>query len=111
MLQDQIGSFLRLWKLTPRMSRLVTAKRSNSCLLECFFACPCRLPVSNVQARKAIDSAYVEATTNANCIGLVKLMGQGTEFREESAKLMAKSFREGQGGQGCASFAVGFVLG
>ena len=27
------------------------------------------------QARKAIDSAYIEATTNANCIGLVKLMG------------------------------------
>lgn len=28
------------------------------------------------EARKAIDSAYVEATTNANCIGLVKLMGR-----------------------------------
>jgi 6-phosphofructokinase 1 len=32
--------------------------------------------MSVAQARKAIDSAYVEATTNANCIGLVKLMGR-----------------------------------
>merc|ERR1719190_71915 len=28
------------------------------------------------EAERAIDSAYVEATTNANCIGLVKLMGR-----------------------------------
>eukprot|EP00929_Paragymnodinium_shiwhaense_P116504 TRINITY_DN860_c0_g2_i1.p1 TRINITY_DN860_c0_g2~~TRINITY_DN860_c0_g2_i1.p1 ORF type:complete len:2777 (-),score=621.22 TRINITY_DN860_c0_g2_i1:77-8053(-) len=28
------------------------------------------------EAKRAIDSAYVEATTNANCIGLVKLMGR-----------------------------------
>jgi 6-phosphofructokinase 1 len=28
------------------------------------------------EAEKAISSAYVEATTNANCIGLVKLMGR-----------------------------------
>jgi len=27
-------------------------------------------------ARQAIDSGYVEATTNANCVGLVKLMGR-----------------------------------
>eukprot|EP00929_Paragymnodinium_shiwhaense_P116507 TRINITY_DN860_c0_g4_i1.p1 TRINITY_DN860_c0_g4~~TRINITY_DN860_c0_g4_i1.p1 ORF type:complete len:3066 (-),score=802.16 TRINITY_DN860_c0_g4_i1:310-9507(-) len=29
-----------------------------------------------MEAERAIDSAYVEATTNANCIGLVKLMGR-----------------------------------
>merc|ERR1719313_1811282 len=28
------------------------------------------------EAERAIDSAYCEATTNANCIGLVKLMGR-----------------------------------
>ena len=28
------------------------------------------------EALKAINTAYVEATCNANCIGLVKLMGR-----------------------------------
>ena len=36
--------------------------------------------MSLAQARKAIDSAYIEATTNANCIGLVKLMGYCPSF-------------------------------
>ena len=39
--------------------------------------CQCQSPA---QARKAIDSAYIEATTNANCIGLVKLMGDCPSF-------------------------------
>ncbi|CAE8600555.1 unnamed protein product [Polarella glacialis] len=32
------------------------------------------------EALKAVDSAYVEATCNANCIGLVKLMGRHCGF-------------------------------
>jgi len=40
-------------------------------------------------ARQAIDSAYVEATTNANCIGLVKLMGRHCGWIAATAALAA----------------------
>jgi len=40
-------------------------------------------------AREAISSAYVEATTNANCIGLVKLMGRHCGWIAATAALAA----------------------
>lgn len=43
------------------------------------------------QARKAIDSAYVEATTNANCIGLVKLMGRHCGWIAATAVIAARN--------------------
>mmetsp|Transcript_20087 Transcript_20087/g.45028 ORF Transcript_20087/g.45028 Transcript_20087/m.45028 type:complete len:1377 (+) Transcript_20087:92-4222(+) len=42
------------------------------------------------EAVKAIDSAYVEATCNANCIGLVKLMGRHCGFIAQEATLAAR---------------------
>lgn len=43
------------------------------------------------EARKAIDSAYVEATCNANCIGLVKLMGRHAGFITMNACLASRN--------------------
>jgi len=43
------------------------------------------------EAMKAIDSAYVEATTNANCIGLVKLMGRHCGWIAAHAVLAARN--------------------
>lgn len=43
------------------------------------------------EARKAIDSAYVEATTNANCIGLVKLMGRHCGWIAATATIAARN--------------------
>merc|ERR1712216_375099 len=43
-----------------------------------------------MEAEKAIDSAYVEATTNANCIGLVKLMGRHCGWVAATAALAAR---------------------
>ena len=45
------------------------------------------------QARKAIDSAYIEATTNANCIGLVKLMGSYTQLQRKAEEMPHKRMR------------------
>jgi len=42
------------------------------------------------EAAKAIVSAYVESTTNANCIGLVKLMGRHCGFIAAHATLAAR---------------------
>jgi 6-phosphofructokinase 1 len=42
------------------------------------------------EAEKAIDSAYVEATTNANCVGLVKLMGRHCGWVAATASLAAR---------------------
>jgi 6-phosphofructokinase 1 len=42
------------------------------------------------EAVKAVDSAYVEATCNANCIGLVKLMGRHCGFIAMYAVLSAR---------------------
>lgn len=42
------------------------------------------------EANRAIDSAYVEATTNANCIGLVKLMGRHCGWVAATATLAAR---------------------
>jgi 6-phosphofructokinase 1 len=42
------------------------------------------------EAEKVIDSAYVEATTNANCIGLVKLMGRHCGWISLMATLAAR---------------------
>lgn len=42
------------------------------------------------EAERAIDSAYCEATTNANCIGLVKLMGRHCGFIATNATLAAR---------------------
>lgn len=42
------------------------------------------------EARRAIDSAYVEATTNANCIGLVKLMGRHCGWIAATATIAAR---------------------
>jgi len=42
------------------------------------------------EARKAIDAAYVEATCNANCIGLVKLIGKDSGFITITAALSAR---------------------
>jgi len=42
------------------------------------------------EAEKAVDSAYVEATCNANCIGLVKLMGRHCGFVAMDACLAAR---------------------
>jgi len=42
------------------------------------------------EASKAILSAYVESTTNANCIGLVKLMGRHCGFIAAHATLAAR---------------------
>jgi len=42
------------------------------------------------EALRAIDSAYVEATTNANCIGLVKLMGRHCGWIATTATLAAR---------------------
>jgi 6-phosphofructokinase 1 len=42
------------------------------------------------EAEKAIDSAWVEATTNANCIGLVKLMGRHCGWIAAVATLAAR---------------------
>lgn len=42
------------------------------------------------EAEKAIDSAYVEATTNANCIGLVKLMGRHCGWIAATATIAAR---------------------
>jgi len=41
-------------------------------------------------ARKAIDSGYVEATTNANCVGLVKLMGRHCGWIAAAASLASQ---------------------
>eukprot|EP00933_Yihiella_yeosuensis_P060980 TRINITY_DN63796_c0_g1_i1.p1 TRINITY_DN63796_c0_g1~~TRINITY_DN63796_c0_g1_i1.p1 ORF type:complete len:1621 (+),score=362.08 TRINITY_DN63796_c0_g1_i1:388-4863(+) len=43
------------------------------------------------EARKAIDSAYVEATTNANCIGLVKLMGRHCGWIAATSTIAARN--------------------
>lgn len=43
------------------------------------------------EARKAIDSAYIEATTNANCIGLVKLMGRHCGWIASTATIAARN--------------------
>lgn len=43
------------------------------------------------EAKKAIDSAYVEATCNANCLGLVKLMGRHAGFIAMNACLAARN--------------------
>jgi len=43
------------------------------------------------EAERAIDSAYVEATCNANCIGLVKLMGRHAGFITMNAVLAARN--------------------
>ncbi|CAE7656161.1 PFK5, partial [Symbiodinium pilosum] len=43
------------------------------------------------EAEKAIDSAYVEATCNSHCIGLVKLMGRHCGFIALHATLAARS--------------------
>eukprot|EP00930_Biecheleria_cincta_P074046 TRINITY_DN6127_c0_g3_i2.p1 TRINITY_DN6127_c0_g3~~TRINITY_DN6127_c0_g3_i2.p1 ORF type:complete len:2608 (+),score=545.13 TRINITY_DN6127_c0_g3_i2:58-7881(+) len=43
------------------------------------------------EAEKAIQSAYVEATCNSNCIGLVKLMGRHCGFIALQATLAARS--------------------
>jgi 6-phosphofructokinase 1 len=42
------------------------------------------------EAEKAIDSAYVESSTNANCIGLVKLMGRHCGFIAAESTLAAR---------------------
>eukprot|EP00927_Polykrikos_kofoidii_P031734 TRINITY_DN27223_c0_g2_i1.p1 TRINITY_DN27223_c0_g2~~TRINITY_DN27223_c0_g2_i1.p1 ORF type:complete len:2094 (-),score=374.61 TRINITY_DN27223_c0_g2_i1:88-6090(-) len=42
------------------------------------------------EAEKAIDSAYVEATTNANCVGLVKLMGRHCGWIAAVASMAAR---------------------
>ncbi|CAE8719378.1 unnamed protein product, partial [Polarella glacialis] len=42
------------------------------------------------EAEKAIDAAYTEATTNANCIGLVKLMGRHCGWIAATATLAAR---------------------
>lgn len=42
------------------------------------------------EAKRAIDSAYVEATTNANCVGLVKLMGRHCGWIALQATLAAR---------------------
>jgi len=42
------------------------------------------------EAERAIDSAYIEATCNANCIGLVKLMGRHAGFIAMNAALAAR---------------------
>merc|ERR1711953_572367 len=42
------------------------------------------------EAERAIESAYVEATTNANCIGLVKLMGRHCGWIAAVATLAAR---------------------
>jgi len=42
------------------------------------------------EAKRAIDSAYVEATTNANCVGLVKLMGRHCGWIALRATLAAR---------------------
>lgn len=46
---------------------------------------------ASAEAEKAIDSAYVEATCNSNCIGLVKLMGRHCGFIALQATLAARS--------------------
>jgi len=43
------------------------------------------------EARNAIESAYVEASTNANCIGLVKLMGRHCGWIALMASLAART--------------------
>lgn len=43
------------------------------------------------EAARAIDSAWVEASTNANCIGLVKLMGRHCGFIAMNATLAARN--------------------
>jgi 6-phosphofructokinase 1 len=43
-----------------------------------------------MEAERAIDSAYCEATTNANCIGLVKLMGRHCGWVAATAALAAR---------------------
>eukprot|EP00928_Gymnodinium_smaydae_P064576 TRINITY_DN4786_c0_g1_i3.p1 TRINITY_DN4786_c0_g1~~TRINITY_DN4786_c0_g1_i3.p1 ORF type:complete len:2322 (+),score=594.61 TRINITY_DN4786_c0_g1_i3:531-6968(+) len=43
-----------------------------------------------MEARKAIDAAYVEATCNANCIGLVKLLGQQSGFIALNAAMSSR---------------------
>jgi len=45
---------------------------------------------ATTEAVKAVDSAYVEATCNANCIGLVKLMGRHCGFIAMDAVLSAR---------------------
>jgi len=45
---------------------------------------------ASTEAAKAIESAYVESTTNANCIGLVKLMGRSCGFIAAAATLAAR---------------------
>jgi len=43
------------------------------------------------EAQKAIDSAYCEATTNANCVGLVKLMGRHCGWIAAHATIAARN--------------------
>lgn len=43
------------------------------------------------EAVNAIDTAYVESTTNANCIGLVKLMGRHCGFIAMNAVVAARN--------------------
>jgi 6-phosphofructokinase 1 len=43
------------------------------------------------EAKNAIDSAYVESSTNANCIGLVKLMGRHCGWIALMASLAART--------------------
>jgi len=43
------------------------------------------------EAKVAIDSAYAEATTNANCVGLVKLMGRHCGWISMLASLSART--------------------
>lgn len=46
---------------------------------------------ATTEAAKAIESAYVESSTNANCIGLVKLMGRHCGFIALHATLAARN--------------------
>ncbi|CAJ1383775.1 unnamed protein product [Effrenium voratum] len=43
------------------------------------------------EARDCVSAAYVEATCNANCIGLVKLLGNGSGFLAMNATLAARN--------------------
>lgn len=45
---------------------------------------------ASTEAAKAIVSAYVESTTNANCIGIVKLMGRHCGFIAALASIAAR---------------------
>eukprot|EP00913_Durusdinium_trenchii_P024362 g22871.t1 len=43
------------------------------------------------EARDCISAAYVEATCNANCIGMVKLLGAGSGFLAMNATMAARN--------------------